>query len=217
MSAPQKHAFLAAVGALLVSAAVCHLLVKDSAQLDAAVARVAEVPKDIGDWRAKDEETEERAFEMAGARGYWMRTYVNQRSKDSVLVILMCGRAGKMAVHTPEVCYGGAGFQLREDPTPFALKAEQRDNGHLWTSQFAKKAAVTTRFRLYWGWNSRGPWEAATAPRWQFRGEPFLYKLYVATDSSRESSMTPDPDPTAGFLREFIPVLNGVLFPAESR
>src|SRR5476651_449981 len=113
---PRIHAFLAAIGVLLASGIAYHLLAKDTAQLDDAAARVVLVPKVIGDWQGHDEAGEDRSFEQAGAKGYWMRTYLNQKTKASVLVILMCGRSGKMAVHTPEVCYGGAGFELRDQP-----------------------------------------------------------------------------------------------------
>ena len=102
------YPLLAACGTLLASGLVCHLLAKDSAALDDAAARIALVPKMIGDWHGHDEEPDDRSFEQAGAKGYWMRSYVNQRTKASVLAILMCGRPGKMSVHTPEVCYRGA-------------------------------------------------------------------------------------------------------------
>lgn len=215
MAPVQKHALLAAVGALLLSGVVCHLLARDSSQLDGAADRVALVPRDFGEWRGQDEETDASSFAMAGARGYWMRMYVNQRTKEGILVILMCGRPGRMGVHTPEVCYGGAGFNLRDEPTPVALKNDRGDDGQLWSAVFTKNTGLTTRLRLYWGWRSRGPWEAAPAPRWQFRGEPYLYKLYVARDLGGQSSSTAEADSSAAFFREFIPVLNETLFPPE--
>src|SRR5580765_311066 len=110
------YAFLAATGALLVSGVLSHSLADDSEQLDAAAARVALVPNVVGAWHGQDEKPADNSFEQTGAKSYWMRHYVNSTTKDSVLVILMCGRAGKMAVHTPEVCYSGAGYELQGQP-----------------------------------------------------------------------------------------------------
>jgi len=211
MMSARYCAFLAAVAILLTSGIMYHSLAKDSAQLDAAAARVALVPKVIGAWHAHEEATDERAFAQTGAKGYWMRQYVNQETKASVLVILMCGRPGKMAVHTPEVCYSGAGYELHDQPAACAIQNEHSSEAaQFWTAQFTKKAG---RLRLYWAWNARGSWEASAAPRWQFRGEPFLYKLYVSRDVSQQSAVAPEADVAAEFLRRLVPELNRTLFP----
>lgn len=206
MLANRTYAFLAAVALLLTSGVVYHLLAGDTEQLDVAAARVAEVPKVIGDWRGEDETPDATAFAQTGAKAYWMRQYVNEKTKASVLVILMCGRAGKMAVHTPEVCYSGAGYQLGDQPAACVIQKDDQ----FWTAQFTKKNG---QLRLYWAWNARGTWEASTAPRWQFRGEPFLYKLYVSRETTGQPSATPQNDATADFLRVFVPELNRTLFP----
>ena len=117
----------------------------------------------------------------------------------------MCGRAGRR--HTPEVCYHGAGYELHGPPSTFALPTESAQQ--FWTSRFDKRVGRPSRLRLYWGWNSHGTWEAATSPRWHFRGEPFLYKLYV---SHEIANPTAEVDPTPEFLRAFVPVIQKVCF-----
>jgi hypothetical protein len=203
--------FLAAAIILLASGITCHLLAGDSEQLDAAAARVADVPRVVGDWRGRDEEVDEAAFAMAGAKSYWTRSYVNERTKDAVLVILMCGRPGRMAVHTPEVCYGGAGYELREEPSVVDVK--DLAGSQWWHAIFSKKTTAPQRLRLFWAWNSQGNWHASAAPRWQFRGEPFLYKLYVSRDTTKQPALSPQADPALDFLRVFVPALQRSLFP----
>ena len=211
MMSTRMRACLAAIGVLLCSGVICHLLAKDSAHLDVAAERVPLVPKVVGDWQARDEEPDTRAFEQTGAKGYWVRTYVHQKTKESVLVILMCGRPGKMAVHTPEVCYGGAGYELRDQPSPCAIKGTNAA-AQFWSAHFVKKGVNATHLRLYWAWNATGEWEASPGPRWQFRGEPFLFKLYVSRDVSQQPNLAPQADPTAEFLRQFVPVVKQTLF-----
>lgn len=200
------YAFLAALAMLLASGVMYHSLANDSEQLDDAAARVERVPKVVGPWHGEEVALDERAFKQTGARAYWMRQYIHEKTKDSVLVILMCGRAGKMAVHTPEVCYSGAGYQLHDQPAVCPIGSEAQ----FWTAKFSKQAG---QLRLYWAWNARGAWEASSSPRWQFRGEPFLYKLYVSRDLGPQATDSPRAEATADFLRRFVPELNATLFP----
>lgn len=208
----QKLAVVIAAATLFASGGLYHVLARDSAQLDAAADRVANVPQRIGDWVGHDEAADDAAFAQAGAKSYWIRTYVHQKSKASVLVILMCGRSGKMAVHTPEVCYGGAGYELHAATATWTLKNDDEKPAQLWSAHFVKKTGGVKHLRLYWGWNARGEWEAATAPRWQYWGEPFLYKLYVSRDTGASLPGSVQNDAAADFLKAFVPVMQQTLF-----
>ena len=209
----RSSAILIAVATLFASGALYHLLARDSSQLDVAAGRVARVPSVIGDWQGHDETADDAAFAQAGANAYWMRSYVNQKTKAAVFAILMCGRSGKMAVHTPEVCYGGAGFELNDAPASCAFKNERGEKtSQFWAAHFVKKNGAPKHLRLFWAWNSRGEWEAVASPRWQFLGEPYLYKLYVSRDTGGAPNVSAQADPAADFLREFLPVLKGTLF-----
>ncbi len=201
--------------AILLASGVMHLvLAKDSDSLDLAVARVEDIPKTIGEWQSREEAGEVAAFAQAGAKAYWMRTYTNERTRAQILVILMCGRSGKMAIHTPEVCYSGAGYSLSDPPAVFNVKGESNEEfGQFWTAPFTKKIGLQKTLRLFWSWNSNGNWEAPVTPRLHFRGEPFLYKLYLSRDVTYEPNGAIQSDPSAEFLREFLPVLKSKLFP----
>lgn len=201
-------AFLTAFGILLATGFVQGRLSdrwSASPELEAALTRAASVPTSFGHWTSREVEGEPADFEMAGAQAWWMRLYSNDRSGRSFLVILMCGRAGRMAVHTPEVCYRGAGFDMIGTPRPFSVRSELGDDlGTMWTARFLKNGEVRTGIRLFWAWSNGGPWQAPDNPRWRFRGEPFLYKLYVShdvvgTDDGEESARS--------FLRRLLPEL----------
>src|SRR5262245_42628544 len=73
--------------------------------LERALARVNEVPLKVGSWQGTAQDVDVETFRRAGAQAFWVRSYTDSQTGASVLVILMCGRAGRMAVHTPEVCY----------------------------------------------------------------------------------------------------------------
>jgi hypothetical protein len=179
-----------------------------SEALEQAAARVGRLPLDIGDWQGSDVTVDPEAFTQAGARGYWARSYSRRDGGGSVLVILMCGRAGRMAVHTPEVCYRGAGYDLLETATRTVARDEAGiELGSFWSARFSKQSGTANDLRLSWAWGEGNGWQASTNPRWDFRGQPFLYKLYA----SHELATAESPDLTAEFLRQFLPVLKEVL------
>jgi hypothetical protein len=209
-------AFFTAVSVLLGTGVLYRCLAQDSDQLTDAVARLPLVPMKVGAWQGQDvarEEADERNFERAGAKSYWMRTYVHEPSNTSVLAILMCGRAGRMAVHTPDVCYRGAGYGLLDEPEERTFKNEQGAMlGRFWFGEFTKTARISSSLHLYWAWNAGEGWEAPAAPRWHFLGKPYLYKLYISHDPGNSPRLPTMTDPAADFLRQLVPELNKALF-----
>jgi hypothetical protein len=104
---------------------------------------------------------------------------------------------------------------LRDQPSVVSLKFDKAEEAsQVWTALFMKRSGPLSHLRLYWAWNSGGNWEASASPRWQYRGQPYLYKLYVSRDNSRQPNLAPQADPAAEFLRGLIPVMRPVLFPA---
>lgn len=183
-----------------------------SQALEDAMARVARVPAEVGDWKSESIEGDALAFKQAGAQAYWTRLYTNARKRQTVLAILMCGRAGRMSVHTPEVCYRGAGYELYDKPAPTPLRGESAEElGVFNTARFVKGTGAGGTLRLYWSWNGGAGWQAPSSPRWEFRGRPFLYKLYV----SQELTSINEPDAAADLLRELLPELKKVLYAGE--
>jgi hypothetical protein len=185
--------------------------------LQEAAARVDQVPLEIGDWNGQSVETDAGVFFQAGAQKYWTRTYVHARKKTAMLVILMCGRPGRMSVHTPEVCYRGAGYETAGKPERLTVQSELgEDLGNFRTARFSKQAGVASNLRLYWAWNAHGTWQNPDSPRNEFAGEPFLYKLYLSHDAPGVSNPSgvgsASGEAALDFLRQFLPVMRKTLF-----
>src|SRR5205807_1079895 len=103
--------------------------------------KVMDMPLAIGEWTGQSVEADSAAFAQAGAQSYWTRSYAHPRKKTTLFVILMCGRSGKMAVHTPEVCYRGAGYELESRPETWTVKTPTGDAmATFWTASFTKGA-----------------------------------------------------------------------------
>jgi Protein of unknown function (DUF3485) len=178
--------------------------------LEHGVERLPTVPLDIDGWKAEERESDAAEFAQAGARGYWTRTY--RKDGHEILAILMVGRAGRMSVHTPEVCYRGAGFELTGPPKQHGITEDGDRSAAFWTATFAKPGSAGSDLQLYWGWNGGDGWKAPTSPRWEFAGRPALYKLYL---SQIRNEPAVDERRMDEFLRKFLPAIDDAVSRSE--
>ena len=180
--------------AVMTGSAVVHGIWTDrwrqSPERETASDKLQSVPLTVGDWEGQTLELGQREAARAGIDGYIMRNYKNRMSGIEVSVLVVCGRPGPVAAHTPEVCYGGAGYELTAEPTRCPLQSDQ-----FWTALFRKQdIAVPEHLRIVWAWNAGGVWQATSNPRLAFAGAPVLYKIYVirkVADPARRSKAMP--------------------------
>jgi hypothetical protein len=181
-----------------------------SDELVQALARVPEVPHTLAGWKGHDLDVDTEAFHQARAEAYWMRRY--EKNGEAISVILMCGRAGPLAVHTPDVCYRGAGYEMVGRVEPLTVDVPGGASAAFWTARFQKeRPGETGQLRLLWSWSHDGTWQAPTWPRLTFAGAPFLYKLYVIRETTSADEPRPG-DPTLALLGELLPALDRTLF-----
>jgi hypothetical protein len=204
---------------LLLVSGIVHGLWTDrwlpSHAVEDAVARLEKIPLSVGDWKGTLRETPKEA--VRGARLSDCRTYqfVNRPKGQAVDVLLMCGLPGPVSVHTPDICYPGAGYQMTTDPEPFTLSGAGTQEVGLITATFRKEEAVTAgELRIFWTWNAAGHWQAPKNPRWTFARAKALYKLYVIHEMAAKDAGRPEQDPAVDFLKIYLPELNRALFPA---
>ncbi len=183
-----------------------------SAELERARERMEQVPVEFGEWEMVGEsQVSLKEQQIAGIVGYKRRDYRHKRTRQDVSVLLVCGRPGAIAVHTPDVCFEGAGFVQAGAPAKdtLALPGGAR-RADLHRGRFTKPVAGVPRHLLaFWSWNAGGAWEAPDKPRFHFLGARVLHKLYVSREVPGEEAET---EPCVEFLREFLPVLQQSLF-----
>ena len=178
----------------------------------ASAAKVANVPLKIGDWEGQDQEINPRDLEKAEAVGWLWRTYVHRRTGNAVSILLLCGRSGPIAVHPPDVCYRGAGYEpvsvvRHQLPVESSSSPPEFMVGHFQKQE----AAVLQHLRILWAWSATGPWMAPEHPRWTFARHPALFKLYVLRQLPRGDEKLED-DPVVEFIRLLVPELQKALF-----
>jgi len=180
-----------------------------SAVLDSAVDRLSYAPGNLGTWKATPVELDAETLAAAGAQGSWVRRYTDTRSGASVLVILLCGRSGKMSVHRPEHCYGGAGYEMMAEPVSYELSADPPVR--CWTTRFRKEESTgNVQLRIFWSWFGDGFWQAAESPRLQFAHLSALYKLYAIRELPPRQERL-EEDPSLDLLQQLLPALGEAL------
>jgi Protein of unknown function (DUF3485) len=182
-----------------------------SAELQSAVERLALAPGDLGTWKAEAVEFDAEALTAAGAQGSWVRRYTDTRTGISVLVILLCGRSGKMSVHRPEHCYNGAGYEMLSDPVHYDIPGTPPNA--CWTTRFRKEETTgNVQLRIFWSWLGAGRWQAPESPRLTFAPLPALYKLYAIRELSPNQERL-EQDPSLDLLQQILPALSQALTP----
>ena len=176
-----------------------------SAVMESAIHRLSYAPGDLGAWKAEPVEFDAETLAAAGAQGSWVRRYTDARSGVSVLVILLCGRSGKMSVHRPEYCYGGAGYQMMADPVSYDLFVDPP--AQCWTTRFRKeKSTGNVQLRIFWTWFGDGVWQAPESPRLKFAHLSALYKLYAIRELPPRQERL-EEDPSLDLLQKLLPAL----------
>jgi hypothetical protein len=180
----QRIFILAGLGVLLGCGVVHGLWTNRwtaAAAVRAAAQRLSQVPSRIGDWEGKDLELGARERQVAGGAAYLSRRYVNARTGAAVTVYVVCGRPGPVAVHTPDVCYSAAGFEVAGEPAPHPVELDGAAPAEFNRVEVRRQegSAAAARQEVLWSWAADGKWQTPRSPRLAFARYPVLYKLYV--------------------------------------
>jgi len=172
-----------------------------SHELEEAVARIGGIPAAFGDWEGRAVELDRAQLEQAEAKGH---------------LSLVCGRPGPISVHTPDVCYPGAGFVAAGPPVGERLGLTSPARvAEFNSAKFIKRGAASSiALRVFWAWDGEGAWRAPNNPRLNFARFKALYKLYVIHETT-SSDRGRDAAICRGFLEHFVPELDKALFPTS--
>jgi hypothetical protein len=188
-----------------------------SRAVEDAVVRLEGVPMILGDWQGRPLQLDREELAVAGIAGSVARRYENHRVNAAVSVLLVCGRPGSISVHTPDICYAGAGFEPIRPVGVLSLPLKPSGPPETFRDAVLGKTtmAVPTYLRILWSWSAAGAWETPDNPRLAFAPRQVLYKLYVIREMATSDERI-DDDPSTEFLRILLPALERSLFGHES-
>jgi hypothetical protein len=147
----------------------------------ASAARLDNLPLDIGDWHGRELKMDPGSLAIGQIVNFKSRVYANLQTRAEFNVLVVCGRPGPISVHTPEVCFPGAGFQIVSEPLRVSLPlADDLPEAEFKTARFKRQnSSDGTEMEAFWAWTTDGRWQAPNSPRWTFGRFPALYKVYV--------------------------------------
>jgi len=177
-----RTSHLVTVAVILFGTAVCHGYWSNrwasltGGDFDPDV--LASIDAKIGDWEGGEVAT----LQEGGQRPYSMaRRFTNHQLGKSVTVSFISGVPGKVATHTPDVCYPGSGFKMRTDIKSTQIPLGEGKSADFYVSEFQKTTASgSDALRVRWTWTRDGSsWVAPKSPRWEFGRAAVIHKLYV--------------------------------------
>jgi len=184
--------------------------------LSLAARRLDAFPESFGAWTSKAGEITEQEQSVASIHHYIRRDYHNADSGYNVGVTLLCGPAGPMAVHPPTACFEGVGYSLKSGPvvTSFATDSGTQSDEFNVSKFEHRSSSLPHTVRAFWGWGQGETWTAPARPRMAFRGQRWLYKLYVTDRTIIRSDSGTIPQ-AESFLKEALPILRSTLAPTN--
>jgi Protein of unknown function (DUF3485) len=185
-------------------------------------ASCAKLPKQneamiVGDWMGHPSAPlSDEDIVIGEIAGYFYQVFTHPRG-HVVRVLVVCGRPGPIAVHTPEVCLGGEGFALAnpKERLTVALPPPNKP-AEFWVGQFFRyDSGIRKDRRQFWTYGTNGSWSAEENPRFSFARFPALYKIYIMRHMPRKDEKLED-DPTLEFIKVFMPEMQRRLFGSAS-
>jgi hypothetical protein len=188
----------------------------------AAAEKLAEFPHEFGGfqnnrWQMQASQTmSQDVIDTLECTGYFVRTYANPRTGESVNVFVIVGPAGPISVHTPEICYSSQDYVNRSPRECVAITDDAQANDEFWALSFKSKDVRGDVLRVYYAWSTGNHWRNPNDARYAFAGWPYLYKVQLA------ATMPPGADLKKGdtcqsFLRDFVPVARQYLIEPSTR
>jgi hypothetical protein len=164
---------------------------------DAGVDLLARVEEPIGDWRPGPAVPVNERDIPKGTQAS-SRQFVHEANGRRAVVSVTCGVPGVVAAHTPDVCFLGSGYKLKNPPSKQTLPLAGGESVTYYVADFEKTTASGTEsVRCRWAWTADGTWHAPDYPRLFFAKSqaslPVLYKLYVVHALGDEDLTKSDP------------------------
>ena len=173
----------------------------------ATAAKLADVPKDVGLWQLQSADAlDASALDQLQCIGQLVRSYVHKQTGERVNVFVIMGPTGPTAAHTPEICLPSRNYTISSARELCSLPGPNGARDDFWAVTFKSTAIGGELLHVCYAWSRGDRWVAPADPRFAMAGNPFLYKIQVA--SAIAAGTGPGPhDACRDFLSEFLPVL----------
>ncbi|HEX3152699.1 MAG TPA: hypothetical protein VHR66_31795 [Gemmataceae bacterium] len=163
----------------------------------AGVDLLAKLDSTLGDWQLGPA-TPVNERDLPKGTTATSRQLVNSKANKRAVASVTSGPPGVVAAHTPEVCFLGSGYRLKNPPSKQTLPTPDGGSVTFYVADFEKTTASGVEaVRCRWAWTADGTWHAPDYPRLFFASSrmslPLLYKLYIVHPIGDEDLTKNDP------------------------
>jgi hypothetical protein len=172
---------------------------------------LSELPNVLGNWKVlegSETQLDPEIARIAGSSDHVVRAYVDGKSGEKVIVLVLYGLASSVFGHAPEICYPAAGYQMVGAPEihQFSLPGSStpvRSRSEV----FAKSlGAIPIYEEVYYTFLHNGEWLPDMADRWKmFRYHPGMFKIQLQRQISSPSIQG---SPSESLLVELMKVIS---------
>jgi hypothetical protein len=175
-----------------------------------------ELPMSYGPWHGKDAKMDSEVARATGASGMVSREYVNERTGVRLSVVVLYGPASKVFIHSPELCYPGAGFRAVEGPLIQKIAVGERKLPFASLLYEKGFGSVRDRRQVYYSWGFGGRWSPAALKQKEVDRLPGMFKVHVERRAGMYEQIDLN-DPCIGFLELLLADLEPRIELAKSR
>ncbi|MDZ4782034.1 MAG: exosortase-associated EpsI family protein [Planctomycetia bacterium] len=173
---------------------------------------VALTPLEFGSWRMQsDQPFSARIQGILDFSQAVNRVYVNEKTGQTVAMAMLVGPPGPTSTHTAELCYSSANYQLVDEAVILAIDLE-RGPQEFRRMKFQSVSAEGRRLEVCYSWRQEKDWTAPLVPRAAFGGEPYLFKIQVASNYEIGANGKEPASACQSFLSELLPALDNSVF-----
>jgi Protein of unknown function (DUF3485) len=164
-----------------------------------------EFPKVLGSWHVEEgseERLEPEIARIAGASDHLIQAYVDEKSGERAVVMIIYGLARRVWPHVPGTCYPAIGFKTvpPQEDLDIQIPGTAR-KARFRMERFVKYMAGQRDYReVYHSFRNAGEWGIDMANNWKiFRYHPGMFKVQVQHQGS-SSVQTGEGDPVDQLL-----------------
>jgi hypothetical protein len=169
-----------------------------------AAHKLENLPDRFGEWQFQDSlPLEQGVLNMLQCAAYANGSYVNQQTGETVVLTIVLGPPGTIWAHKPDGCYTSREYTVYQPRKRVDFRDDGLPDETFWALTFQSTDIDANLLRVFYAWSEGSAWSAPDEPRFEFGGQPFLFKVQVAGPPGADSGAD---EPCFRFLQSFLPV-----------
>jgi Protein of unknown function (DUF3485) len=183
----------------------------ESSYAEACPFPLRSIPTTLGRWKMVGEEMilDSLTMRITGGTDHSMRTYVDELTGVTLVVLVLFGPAEPVIPHTPQVCYPSSGFHQVDDATDRVIESKEDQITSVFRSAAYAKSGGRGMLRegVYHSFRLEGQWSPHAGSGRKFpRRSPSVFKVQVQRRMA-DGERIGRNDPIEQFLSLLVPAI----------